>query len=51
MIVKFARATQRLAGVLLGGVGVVVQMSNVLICLALIVFGAGATIYYLAPGG
>ena len=42
MVQKIARATQMLAGFLLGGVVVLAQINNVLICLALIVLGVSA---------
>ena len=49
MIANVARAIQKLTGLLLGGIGVVVQISNVLICLALILFGADVFISHLPP--
>jgi hypothetical protein len=47
MIERLAHVTQKLAGLFLGGVGVVVQISNFLICLALILFGFEAVITHL----
>jgi len=39
ILTQVARLTQRLAGSILGSVGVALQISNVLICLAMLLFG------------
>jgi hypothetical protein len=49
MIANVAHAARTLAGFLLSSIGVAVQVSNVLICLAMILFGAGAIINHLPP--
>ena len=49
MIANVARAVRNFAGFLLGSIAVAVQISNVLICLAMILFGAGAIINHLPP--
>ena len=49
MVAKLARATQRLAELLLTGIVVGTQVGNILICLASMVFGVGVVISFMPP--
>jgi hypothetical protein len=47
VVTQLARLTQKLAGSVLGSFGVAVQVGNVLICLALILFGFDVILVHL----
>jgi len=49
VVTKIACWSQRVAGLLLGTVGISVQISNVLICLALLLFGFDVVLRNLPP--